>query len=203
MLLIKTITSRYASSSHEILQKFNHAIFNSVDGSKLDATVLCGDITNFSYKVFIDKHPELCIFAKLCFDHALWNPDRTAHYDLQRVENEYEIMKEVSSKTLGCIVTPLALWYVKHDGNNVKLLMTEWSQGNEQFGNQFIDGVVDPRIAPKIDSIKGFDPDFNELVKPCVEYLFEHRKALQKRQVKSRIQVIGLRHIVLVWVKML
>ena len=187
MLLIETITSRCASSSHGILQKINHAIFSSGDGSKLDATVLCGGATNFSYKVFIDKHPELCVFAKLCFDYALWNPDRTAHYDLQRVENEYKIMKEVSSKTRGCVVTPLALWDVEHEGSNMKLFVTEWSQGDEQFCNQFIDGVVDPRIAPKIadtlatlNNIKGFDPDFNELVKPCMENLFEHMKAVAR-----------------------
>jgi hypothetical protein len=187
ILLIETITSRCASSSHEIIQKFNHAICDSGDGSKLDAIVLCGGATNYSFKVFVDKHPELCVFAKLCFDYALWNPDRTAHYDLQRVENEYKIMKDVSSKTEGCVVSPLACWDVKHEGENMKLFVTEWSKGDEQIANQFVDGVVDPRIAPKVantlaalNNIKDFDPDFNELVKPFMESLLEHMKAVAR-----------------------
>ena len=193
MVLIETITSMSASSSHEMLQKFNHAIKDSGDGSKLDAKVLCGGATNFSYKVFVDKHPELCVFAKLCFEYALWNPDRTSHYDLQRVESEYKIMKEVSSNAEGCVVSPLACWDVKHEGENMKLFVTEWSKGDEQFGNQFIDGVVDPRIAPKIantlatlNNIKGFDPDFNELVKPCMESCLEHMKAVARATSQTK-----------------
>jgi hypothetical protein len=185
ILLIETIKSKCSSSSRGILLQISNYICDSGDGSKLDATVLCGGFTNFSYKVFVDKHPELCVFAKLCFEFAVWNPDRNAHYDLQRVENEYKIMKDVSSKTEGCVVSPLALWDVNHEGINMKLFVTEWSKGDEQFCNQFIDGVVDPRIAPKIadtlatlNTIKVFDPDFNELVKPCMENMFEHMKAV-------------------------
>jgi len=193
ILLVETITSRCASSSHDILQKISHSICDSGDGSKLDATVLCGGATNFSYKVFVDNHPELCVFAKLCFEYALWNPDRTAHYDLQRVENEYKIMKDVSSKSKGCVVSPLACWDVKQGGVNMKLFVTEWSKGDEQFGNQFIDGVVDPRIAPQIadtlatlNNIKDFDPDFNKLVKPCIESIDEHMKAVARAASQTK-----------------
>ena len=193
MVLIETITSRCVSSSHEILQRINCAIKDSGDGSKLDATVLCGGATNISYKVFVDKHPELCVFAKLCFEYALWNPDRTAHYDLQRVESEYKIMKELSNKSLGCLVSPLACWDVKHEGENMKLFVTEWSNSDEQFGNQFIDGAVDPRIAPKIadtlaalNNIKDFDPDFNELIKPTIENVFEHMKAVVRATSQTK-----------------
>ena len=112
---------------------------------------------------------------------------------MQRVENEYNIMEEVSSKTPGCVLTPLALWGVKLEENNMKLLVTEWSQGDEQFGNQFIDGVMDPRIAPKIantlatpNNIKGFNPEFNELVKPCLENLFEHMKAATRAASQTK-----------------
>ena len=41
-------------------------------------------LTQYSYKVYVDKQPELCVFAKLSFEYALWNPDKTSHYDLQR-----------------------------------------------------------------------------------------------------------------------
>ena len=75
ILLIDTITTKCASS-HEILQQFNHAINVADDGSKLEAKVLSGGYTNFSYKVYVDKHPELCVFAKFCFEFAMWNPDK-------------------------------------------------------------------------------------------------------------------------------
>ena len=75
----------------------------------------------------------------------------------------------------------------------MKLLVTEWSQGDEQFGNQFIDGVMDPRIAPKTantlatpNNIKGFNPEFNELVKPCLENLFEHMKAVTRAASQTK-----------------
>ena len=192
-LLIDTIGKKCALSPSEILQQINHAVNVSGDGSKLEALVLSGGYTNYSYKVFVDKHPDLCIFAKLCFEFALWNPDRTAHYDLQRTENEYEIMKTILSKTPDCVVAPLACWDIEHEGQSMKLLVTEWSKGDEQFSNQFVDGVVDPRIASKIadtfatlHNIEDFDKNFNELVKPCMENLLEHMKNVA--QEASRTQ---------------
>ena len=123
------------------------------------------------------------MFAKISFEYALWNPDKTAHYDLKRTENEYEIMKTMAASSPDCVVTPLACWDVKHDGQNMKLLVTKWSEGDEQLSNQFIDGAVDPRVAPKIadtlaklHNVKDFDPDFNELVKPCMLNIYEHMK---------------------------
>ena len=51
----------------------------------------------------------------------------------------------------------------------MKLLVTEWSPADEQLSNQFIDGVVDARIRPKIantfatlHNLQDYDPDFNE-----------------------------------------
>ena len=111
------------------MQKINAAI-HSGDGRKLDA--LCGGATNYSFKVFVDKHPELCVYAKLCFEFAMWNLDRSAHYDLKRVENEYKIMEEVTSIVQGSIMTTLALYDVEHEGNKMKIFMTEWSKSDEQ-----------------------------------------------------------------------
>ncbi|KAL3827254.1 hypothetical protein ACHAXA_004729 [Cyclostephanos tholiformis] len=130
LLLIDTITKNCASSHHEILQKINHVIHDCGDGSKLEAIVLSEGHTNFSCKVSVDKHPELCFFAKFCFE---WNPDRTVHYDLQLVENEYKIMQEMSSNIPGSTVLPLACWDVKHGGQNMKLLVTNWSHVRSNF----------------------------------------------------------------------
>lgn len=194
-LLIDTIMKKCASSSHEILQQINNAINSSggTSNSKLEAAVLSGGYTNYSYKVFVDNQPELCVFAKLCFEFALWNPDKTAHYDLERTENEYKIMETISSKTHGSIVAPLGCWDLNHEGQKMKILVTEWSKGDEQFSNQFIDGAVDPRIAPKIAEtvaalhiIEDFDPDFNQQVKPCMENLLEHMKSVAREASKTQ-----------------
>ena len=180
ILLIDTITARCASSSHEILQQMHHAINGTDSGSKLEAKVLSGGYTNFSYKVYVGTHPELCVYAKFCFEFAMWNPDKSARYDLRRVENEYDIMEKMSKTASGTIVTPLALWDVYHEEQNMKLLVTEWSKVDEQFCNQFIDGAVDPRVAPKIadslaklHNIQDFDPDFNDNVKPFMMNMFK------------------------------
>ena len=102
-----------------------------------------------------------------------WNPDQ--HHDLQRTVNEYKMQQIMFQHTPDCVIAPLALWDVEHNGQKAKLLMTEWSKADEQFGNQFADGSVDPRIAPKLadtlatlHNIKGFDPTFNEQVKPAM-----------------------------------
>ena len=189
-LLIDTITKECASSHHEILQQLNDAISS---GGKLEATVLSGGYTNYSYKVYVDNNPELQVFAKLCFEYALWNPDKSAHHDLQRTENEYEIMMTVASKTPDSVVEPLALLDIKHEGQNMKLLVTAWSKADEQFCNQFIDGSVDPRIAQKLadtfaalHTIKDFDPSFNETVKPCMlNLLVETVKPMAQAASKS------------------
>ena len=47
-------------------------------------TTLRKQSIQYSYKVYVDEQPELCVFAKLSFEYALWNPDKTSHYDLQR-----------------------------------------------------------------------------------------------------------------------
>lgn len=108
-----------------------------------------------------------------------WNPDKNSHHDLQRTVNEYEITKTISSLIPGCVVPPIALLDIHHNNANMKLLITEWSKASEQFCHQFIEGSVDPRIAPKIaetlavlNTIKNFDPNFNETSKPCVLDLF-------------------------------
>ena len=102
-------------------------------------------------------------------------------------------MEKVSSKTHGSVVAPLGCWDLNHEGQKMKILVTEWSKGDEQLSNQFIDGAVDPRIAPKIaetvaalHTIEDFDPDFNQQVKPCMENLLEHMKSVAREASKSQ-----------------
>ena len=69
-LVIDTITER-CESSIPLLYK----AINGEGSTTLEATILSGGITNYSYKVYADKHPDICVFAKLSFEFALWNPD--------------------------------------------------------------------------------------------------------------------------------
>ena len=136
-LLLDTIKNECKSSTNVVLQQIHKAI-NNGSNSKLDATVLSGGYTNYSYKVFIVDKPELVVFAKLCFEFALWNPDKDAHYDLQRTTNEYEIMMTMSKLAPDSIVNPILLSDIEHEGQSMKLLVTEWSRADEQFCNQFV-----------------------------------------------------------------
>lgn len=91
-LVINTIVQRSAFSSHQILQGINEAASPSsaTGSSKVEAIVLSGGYTNYSYKIFVPGQPHLCLFAKLTFERAIWNPDKDALYDLQRTVNEAE-----------------------------------------------------------------------------------------------------------------
>jgi len=67
-----------------------------------------------------------------------WNPDKTAHYDLQRTVNEYDIMVTSNDKTPDSVVKPLALIDLKQNDQNMKCLVTEWAKADEQIINQFV-----------------------------------------------------------------
>ena len=178
-LITATFAKKCASSSSTdipIFQKIHQAL-QANDGSKIQATVLSGGVTNYSYKISVTNHPHLVVFAKLCFEYMSWDPDNSAGvFDLQRTTNEYTIMKIVSKIKPDCVVAPLALWDMEHEGQSMKLLITEWAaMTDEQIANQFIEGIVDVRVAPKladtlaaIHTIPDIDPNHNEQAKVFV-----------------------------------
>ncbi len=94
-------------------------------------------------------------------------------------------------KTPECVVAPLACG-MEDEGQKMKLLVTEWSNADEQLCNQFIDGAVDTRIAPKLARTLAtlntidFDPDFNEQVKPCMLNLFDQMIGYVKITCKDK-----------------
>lgn len=195
-LIKRVLAEKAASSSVEIFQKIDLAC---KEGGKIEAIILSGGYTNYSYKLFVPGHADLVVFAKLSFEYALWNPDKSAHYDLQRTVCEYDIMSKMADKTPESVVAPLACFDIEDDGQKMKLLVTEWSKSDEQFCNQFIDGVVDPRIAPKLATTLAtlhtidFEPDFNEQVKPCMLSLFDQmieyvRKTCEEMKPKDRTE---------------
>lgn len=189
-LVTQTILSKVNSSPHKVLQQINEVVNESDEGSKLVATILSGGVTNYSYKVQVDTHPQLVIFAKLSFEYALFNP--SAHHDLARTENEYKAMVMARGASSNSVVAPLACWDLEHNGQKAKLLLTEWSNADEQFGIQFHEGAVDPRIAPQLadtianlHTIESFDPEFNAQVKSSIIGLLEFVKQSSMEAAKK------------------
>ena len=100
------------------------------NGDKLDIQSITGGLTNYSFKVATKN---TTIYAKICFEFALWNPDRTVKYDLARVQNEFDMIKEVAAYDPCPVVTPYhCVDLVDDQNNNMKLLVTAWSKSDEQ-----------------------------------------------------------------------
>lgn len=149
-------------------------------GDQLQATVLTGGVTNYSYKVNLESGDGPAFFAKIAFPYALWNPDRSMYYDTARTVNEYKIMKRFSE--LMGDNAPVAKTLLCEDVNDMKILVCEWSSNDEQWANQFIEGAVDHRVIPKLaESLailnlapfdNEFGPDFNDNARPCMQSLY-------------------------------
>jgi len=143
-------------------------------GDNLQVDILTGGWTNFSYRVFLERNPELQLYAKLSFPRALWNPDPSVHYDVERTTNEFKMMEVFHMIDPGSVAVP----YLCLDVDDMKLLVTQWAEADEQWANQFIDGSVDRRIVPKLATALAklhcldFDPDFNTSVRDCVQTIF-------------------------------
>ena len=108
-------------------------------GDKLEAEVLTGGLTNFSYKVVVAGAPKLQLYAKLAFSHSACDPSTS--FDLDRTVNEFKMMERFK------VIDPdsVAIPYLCIDVDDMKLLVTQWSPADEQWANQFIDGTVDIR----------------------------------------------------------
>lgn len=111
---------------------------------------------------------------------ALWNPDPEVDYSTIRTENEFGIMQKVSQMLNDA---PVAVPYLCADVRDMKLLVTQWaSHADEQWANQFIDGIVDDRPVKKLAQTlallhcSDFDPDFNNNVRPCMRTIFPAMK---------------------------
>jgi len=161
-------------------------------GDTLDIKSLAGGITNYSFKVSTQK---TTVFAKICFEFALWNPDRSVKYNLSRVENEFQMIKDVSAFDPCPVITPYhCVDIVDQDGNKMKLLVTAWATTDEQFVNQFIDGEVDDRILDKLAAFLAnliispvVDPMFNDDCRPCMNSLYPVLKMVFGGQLEAPV----------------
>lgn len=77
----------------------------------LEAAILSSGNGSYSFIVFVENRPELCLYAELTFGDNME----------QRAENEWANMRSHYSTLLGC-------WdVVEEDGSVMKLLVAEWS----------------------------------------------------------------------------
>lgn len=136
--IVAEVISSYCNdaSQFEDLRSIGQAL---QDGDRLHVEILTGGYTNFSYRVFLEGAPEIQLYAKLSFSRALWNPN--AHFDLARTSNEFKMMEIFKTIDPDSVAVP----YLCLDIEDMKLLVTQWSPADEQWGNQFIDGTVDVR----------------------------------------------------------
>lgn len=168
------------NAEHEDLRKIGVALSK---GSVLDAKVLSGGKSNYSYKIFVVDNEDMALFAKLTFRYALWNPDRSQEFSLERTQNEFDTMK-LFADIMG-ENAPVAKPYLCLKVNDeTRCLVTEWATVDEQFGNQFIDGIVDSRCIEicarafaKVNLIQ-VDPDFNTKTSECVLSLMPQMKTI-------------------------
>jgi len=142
-LVVDTISSHCrlmesSSSSTDDLKWIKEAL---VQGDILVADIVTGGWCNFSYRVYLKRNPEIQVYVKLAFPRALWDPNPDAYFDTQRIEKEFHMMKLYHHLNPGSVAIP----YTCIDVDTMKLLITQWSPSDEQFANQFIDGVVDIR----------------------------------------------------------
>lgn len=162
-LVKDVIAQKCADSSHDTLRKIHHAIH--IHGNKLEAVRLSGGNINYTYKVFVvnqqqndpNNSSELqypTVFAKLSLDHMLFLP--IAKLDLQRVNNEYQILKKLSHLVPESVVMPLGCWDIMDDHHNQQITSyTEWFDDSTMLSKQFMkrNVAVDPCIALKLADI--------------------------------------------------
>ena len=138
-LVVDTISSHCVESSpFEELRWIGEALEK---GDQLVADIVTGGWCNFSYRIYLEGNPDRQLYAKLAFPRALWDPNPDAHFDIQRIEKEFQMMELYHRLDPGSVAIP----YLCLDVDHMKLLVTQWSPSDEQFANQFIDGVVDVR----------------------------------------------------------
>jgi hypothetical protein len=148
-------------SEYEELRKVGRALKDN--GDKLNGVVLSGGYTNYSYKLYLEQDPGTAVFAKVAFPYALWSPDQSTHYDLNRQTAEFNLMRrfakelaepsaEDGSAAIGHDDAPVPMPYELIDvpSHNVRIFVAQWvAPTDEQWGNQFIEGYVDKRIVTR------------------------------------------------------
>ena len=133
----------------------------------LQAELIAGGKTNYSFKVFVSKTDStnegekqvenavdnLAIYTKLYLPHAIWDKDHNFEFDIERAVSEFETLQKLDRIGNEADATPFPVvssYCVLDVEGDAKLLLAEWATNTEeQWANQFIDGEVDERIVHK------------------------------------------------------
>lgn len=149
---------------------------------RMDA--LCGGCTNYSFRAYVPgmrldtqeyEIGDPVVFCKIGFDYAMWSPTKL-FYPPERLDNEFHNIAVFEKLNQGCVGTPYACVQVD---SATQVLITEYCTGfDEQYANQFIDGVVDIRPAlgmatslANLHALAAPDPTFNRGIIPTLEAL--------------------------------
>ena len=150
-------------------------------GDSLVCKIIAGGKTNYSYKVFCANNPSLAVYAKISFSYALWNPDKSQEYDLQRAVNEFKIVQQFVSMIhpeKAPVAQPYFLADISDGTAQMKLVVTEWAATSEQWAAEFTEGHVNAQISEQLARTLGklnlqtIEPSFNENIRPCFRSLF-------------------------------
>jgi hypothetical protein len=130
-IVIETILEHCNDASpFEDLRFIGNAVKSG--GDKLICKTVSGGQTNYSYKLHLESDAGKAVYAKLAFSYALWNPDRSQAYDLQRTQNEFDLMNRFADMMGGLDKAPIATPYFCVDVQDMKLLVTQWASTDEQ-----------------------------------------------------------------------
>lgn len=204
-IVIDAIAARCREpSDFEDVREFGRALLEAEGDDGLELEVLSGGETNFSYKVSLKQNPSKSVFAKISFSYALWNPDKSVLYDLERVENEFLAMNRFAGIMGGFgdddggdegkakPPPPVARPYFCVDvmEGEAKLLVTEWSSADVQFSNQFMNGRVDIRVIDGVAralaelNLTPVDDGWNEGCRACFQSLHPQFKQIFRQFVE-------------------
>lgn len=104
-------SNNYYKQDDNILQDIHKAL---EEGDHLEAAILTLGSGSYSYIIFVENKPELCLYAELTFGNNIE----------KRSENAWRTLRNRYSTPLGC-------WDVveedKDDGCVMKLIVAEWS----------------------------------------------------------------------------
>lgn len=152
------------------------------EGHKLEAAIVAGGYTNFSYKVHVVGQKDTAVFVKIAFSRAIWNP--TFDYDVQRTQNEFTILQRLAKVSDEHGQKFVATPYLCQDIDDMKVLVSEWAPGDELWYKQYLDGRIDTRIVPQVatalatlHSLPVDDADFNKEVRPLIGTVLPPMKA--------------------------
>jgi hypothetical protein len=130
-----------------------HQVVNVDKSDQLVSELLTG-FSNYTYKIFLEKDPDnSAIFAKVALTYALWNPDRSAIFALDRSNNEKKIMEFFLEKFQDTTTEedypnpPVCQPYFIMDlSPEARLLCNRFEQKQRTWDAQFVDGIIDKRL---------------------------------------------------------